>query len=229
MKYALIPSFVLLLAAFALAQSSSLYLAEPRNMANPEGKIVNPYMQASSYLAVTLPQPRLFNVHDLVTIVVRESSSATVDGELNTKKESKIDGELTAMVDIKQLLTDLRLAPSALNAGNPKVGLEVKPEFKGTGNYDRKDELTTRLTAEVVDVKPNGILSLQARTYMANDDEKLTLTLTGYCRAEDITADNTVLSTQMYDLRLSKQHHGEVREVSKKGLLTKALELLFNF
>jgi flagellar L-ring protein precursor FlgH len=198
-------------------------------MANPEGKIINPYMQATSYLAVNLPTRRLFNVHDLVTIVVRESSSATVDGDLNTKKESKIDGEVTAMVDLKQILTDLRIAPTGFNAGNPKVGVSVKPEFKGTGTYDRSDVLTTRLTAEVVDVKPNGILSLQARTYMANDDEELTITVTGYCRAEDITADNTVLSTQMYDLRLSKQHQGEIRNVSKKGLLTKALETIFNF
>jgi len=80
-----------------------------------------------------------------------------------------------------------------------------------------------------MDVKPNGTLSLEARTQVKNDDEDMTITVTGYCRAEDVAADNTVLSTQMYDLRVNKQHAGEVRKASKKGVITKVLEFLFNF
>jgi flagellar L-ring protein precursor FlgH len=81
----------------------------------------------------------------------------------------------------------------------------------------------------VVDVKPNGTLALEARKHIENDDEKLTISLTGFCRPEDVAADNTVLSTQMFDLRVNKQHQGEVRNAQKKGLLTKLLDFVFNF
>ena len=101
--------------------------------------------------------------------------------------------------------------------------------FEGEGDYARKDALADRITARVVDVKPNGNLVLEARKFVQNDDEKLELVLTGYCRAEDVTADNSVLSTQMYNLDLRKQHSGELRRASKKGLLTKLLDFVFNF
>jgi flagellar basal body L-ring protein FlgH len=73
------------------------------------------------------------------------------------------------------------------------------------------------------------MLSLEARKFIKNDKEALTIKLTGYCRAEDVSADNTVLSTQMFDLRVIKEHEGELRKATKKGILTKALDLLFNF
>jgi len=33
----------------------------------------------------------------------------------------------------------------------------------------------------------------------------------------------------LHDLRVEKKHAGEIRNASKKGVLTKALEFLFNF
>ena len=86
-----------------------------------------------------------------------------------------------------------------------------------------------RVTAEVVDVKPNGTLVLQARQRIKTDDEEQTFTLTGTCRAEDITPDNTVLSTQLFDKDVTKIHTGAVRDTTKRGLLTKLLDVLNPF
>ncbi len=211
------------------AHSSSLYLTPSSGTQyNDRGQVVNPYMQQTSYAAVTLPEPRRFAVHDLVTIIVREASSATVEGELSTEKEVSMDGKVTAMIDLLQLL-ETRVDPAPLASGSPGVNLEYDREFEGEGDYARKDEVITRLTGRVVDVKPNGTLSLEARTDIRNDDEVMTIKVTGYCRAEDVAVDNTILSTQMYDLRVLKQHEGEIRKASKKGVITKVLEFLFNF
>ena len=57
----------------------------------------------------------------------------------------------------------------------------------------------------------------------------MTLVLTGTCRKEDITLDNTILSTQIYDLFLRKQTAGEMKKASEKGVLTKILDTIFNF
>jgi len=209
--------------------SSSLYvMPSPGTTYNDRGEVVNPHMQRDSYAAVSLPEPRQFAVHDLVTIIVREQSSATVEGELQTEKEVEMNGEVSAMIDLLRLL-ETRVEPDDLASGNPKVDLGFSNEFEGAGDYERKDEVVTRLTARVVDVKPNGTLSLEARTAIHNDDEEMTITVTGYCRAEDVGADNTILSTQMYDLQVDKQHAGEIRKASEKGLITKVLEFLFNF
>ncbi len=220
------------MAAVALAQdnSSSLYMMQPVSAPQREdGKPVNRYMQAGSYLAVAVPEPRKFLVHDLVTIIVRESSAATSEGELNTEKSVEVEGQAEAFIDLRDLLGDLQVKPAALSAGVPRVSVGFDNEFEGEGDYERRDEVVTRLTAQVVDVKPNGVLALEARTHIHNDNEQVTITVTGYVRAEDVTADNAVLSTQMFDLRVSKQHKGEIRNASKKGVLTKAMDFLFNF
>ena len=44
-----------------------------------------------------------------------------------------------------------------------------------------------------------------------------------------MTIANTVLSTQMFDLRVAKTHEGEIRKAQKKGLFTKILDTIFNF
>jgi flagellar L-ring protein precursor FlgH len=102
-------------------------------------------------------------------------------------------------------------------------------EFEGEGDYSRSESMSGRITARIIDVKPNGTLVLEARKQVASDDESFEIVVTGTCRAEDITADNTVLSTELYDLQLSKQHDGELRSATDKGVFTKLLDFLFNF
>lgn len=211
-----------------MVHSSSLYLMPGAPTVRADGKVVNPYMQQASYLAVTIPEPREFQVHDLVTIIVRQTATGSAEGEMETKKEVDVSGEASAFIDLAELL-QTRVVPTKLSAGVPRVQVGFDKDFKGDGTYERRDEIVTRLTAQVLDVKPNGTLALEARMFMANDDEELTVTVTGYCRAEDVGADNTILSTQLHDLRVVKKHTGEIRDASKKGVLTKAMDYLFNF
>ena len=52
------------------------------------------------------------------------------------------------------------------------------------------------------------------------------MTLTGICRKEDITPDNSILSTQLADLRIDVQNSGAVRDGSRRGWLTTILDVL---
>lgn len=230
MRSAVFMLIVLAGGAAASGQTSSLYLAPPQPFERVNGELVNSALQQASYTAVIPLPPRKFALHDLVTIVVRESSNASSEGKLETTKDLSVEGEIKDFpnLNLKDLL-QLRLKGGALHDPNPKLGISYTNEYKGDGNYERKDEVVFRITARVIDVKPNGTLALEARKFIENDDEKLTITLTGFCRPEDVAADNTVLSTQMFDLRVSKQHQGEVRNAQKKGLLTKVLDFVFNF
>ncbi len=231
MRSALFAMVMLVATSSALAQSSSLLLAPAKEPARVHGLMVNEALQTASYTSVIPVPPRKFALHDLVTIIVRESSTASSEASLETEKEATVAGEITNVPDLTQLL-QLRLknSPFTANGGvTPKIGADFSKEFEGDGEYERKDEVVFRITARVIDVKPNGTLSLEARKAIQNDKEKLTITLTGYCRAEDVAADNTVLSTKMFDLRVNKQHAGELRNASKKGILTKVFDFIFNF
>ena len=51
------------------------------------------------------------------------------------------------------------------------------------------------MTATIIDIKPNGNLVFEARKQIRHDDEVSSMRLTGLCRSDDVTPDNSVLST----------------------------------
>ncbi|WP_432799089.1 flagellar basal body L-ring protein FlgH [Poriferisphaera sp. WC338] len=232
--------FVLIacMAGVAYGQSSSLYMQESDELTvkrpyfrDPSGVVrkLSPSIARSSFIAVELPEMRQFAKHDLVTIIIQESASADFSSSLETNKEVKVNGSITDFprFDLAKLI-QFQLQPN--NITNPvKVGVDFKNEFTGDGDLSRTEKLTGRIQARIIDVKPNGTLVLEARKYTQVDKESVTMILTGTCRAEDITAANTILSYQLEGLHLVKQHEGELAKSAKKGILTKVVEFLFNF
>lgn len=184
-------------------------------------------LQGYSLFLVRPPEPRAFQVHDLITIIVEETARATSSQSLDTNRESKSDGSVNAMIDPLQLL-ELRLRQGALS-NEALIGTDLSNEFKGEGDYERTDRLSTRVTAEIIDIKPNGTLVLQARKRIDQNGESQEYVLAGLCRQQDITTSNTILSTQVADLTVTISNDGEVRDAARKGWITRVFEGIFNF
>jgi flagellar L-ring protein precursor FlgH len=129
---------------------------------------------------------------------------------------------------VRLSLSRLDLSENSVNT-NPEIGTTGTRDFNGTGAVARTDTLTDRITAEVLDVKPNGTLVLQARQHIKTDDEEETMILSGNCRVEDVTTDNTVLSTQMFDKDVTKTSKGAVSDTMKRGWVPKLLDVINPF
>ncbi len=183
-------------------------------------------LQAVSFFHVPEPEPRIMKKHDLVTIIIREESEFTSEGKTETKKDMALRASIDEMIK-------LNLAEMQINPGGVSEPLVVdmsgEREFNGEGTVDRSDSLIARITAEVLDVKPNGTLVLQARKHIKTDEEQQEFIVTGTCRAEDISADNTVFSTQLHDFAIAKTHTGAVRDSTKRGWVPRLLDLLNPF
>jgi flagellar L-ring protein precursor FlgH len=182
-----------------------------------------------SFFAVAEPEPRVLKKHDLVTIIVREESSFESDASSELRKEAALEARIDEFIQLDTLLREFQLKGGGVTDPVPSIAMSGSRDFKGEGNVDRFDRLTLRVTAEVVDVKPNGTLVLQARQRIATDEEVQELVLSGVCRAEDVTADNTVLSTQMFDKEVRKNHKGTVRNATRRGWLSKLLDAVSPF
>lgn len=176
----------------------------------------------ASPFAVSKPDPEKIKVNDLITIIVRESKTITSESSLESKKDWKLDGALSRWICFDSVQG---IVPAKMPEGVPAVALNWKNDYKGDGNYDRTDELTTRVTARVIDVKPNGILVLEAKDNIRIDDEGYTISLVGECRSQDVTPQNTVLSTQISDRVINVQHSGAVRDATRRGWLQRTLDL----
>lgn len=182
----------------------------------------NPTLLHTSLIAVEVPPPKRIQVNDLVTIIIREDKRATSDSKLQNDKKWQID---TALAKWFQLDLHDRLVTKQF-PDKPGVDFEYNDKYDTTGKVERQDSLTTRITANVIDVKPNGTLVLQARKTIKTDEDKQVMTLTGICRSEDVTAENTVLSTQLADAEIASENSGPARDAAKRGWIKRAFDWL---
>ena len=210
----------------APALGQSLYLVQDHEQAPGVGQ---PAMSAGqvSLIWVPEPEPRVFQKHDVVTIIIDEVSTQTSSQSLETEKDSKTRATLNSMLDLMQLL-ELRLSQGD-TSNLSLIDFNAKREFTGEGDYERKDRFSARITATVLEVKPNGTLVLEAVKRIAKDSEIQTIVLSGVVREDDITRQNTVLSSQMANLDITSRHEGQVRDAAKKGLITEVLDAIFSF
>lgn len=195
----------------------------------PPGAVVQPArsLYAVSLYAIEPPRERVFAPNDLITIIVREDTRATRDQEVKEEKKYENTFSMLNRALLEQFL-QLRLPTGGQTLGDLDLA-NSDAKFRGKGEYDRTDRIESRVTARVVEVKPNGTLLVEARTVLTTDQEVQTITLSGLCRGQDVTRDNTVLSTQLYGLNLNLQHEGQVRRATRKGLIPRVIETLFNF
>ncbi len=196
--------------------------ADPRKLLKRKG---HPILEKKGLAAVKVIPPRTFKVHDLITIIIREQRKFESDGELEVKKKFDIKSQLDAI--FKPIDGGLGLA--TFSRGKPNVNLKFNTKLKHEADKDREDRFTTRITGEVIDVKPNGNLVIQAKARMAFDNEVTIVTLTGVARSTDVTADNSILSTQLSDKIIDVQNTGAVRDGSRRGWITRLLDVVRPF
>lgn len=181
-----------------------------------------------SMFVVTPPQPRKYAKHDLIEIIVNESSVQKIAQKYDNKKDYDFGAELKQFPSMQALFTQLALQNGIGNPA-PAMAIGSKNKYKGDGKMDRSDQVTAKVSGTVIDVKPNGTLVIEAREYIQSDKEITTMVLSGICRGQDITAGNTIQSSQLANLDIRIEHEGDVKDTAEKGLIPRIFETLFNF
>lgn len=180
-----------------------------------------------SLMVVVPPKPRTYQKHDLIEIIINENTSQKFEQNLTTDKKYDIKASLKKFPSLQSLLEgQIRNGDSQATA-DLDVGSDSK--YEGDGEFERKDRFTARIAAEVVDVKPNGNLVLEARKHIDSNGETTLMVLSGVCRGEDVTRSNTIQSSQLANLTLKTENDGDVKDAARKGWIPRVLEAMFNF
>lgn len=196
--------------------------ADPRGLNAPRG---NPTLERFGLTSVKVKPPRLFKTHDLITIIIREQRKFESDGSTETKKKFDIKSEIGAFLK----LIDGTVGSTDFTNGHPNIQYKYNQTLKNEADKDREDRFTTRITGEIIDIKPNGNLVLQAKADLRFENEVSIITLTGVVRSEDVTPDNTVLSTQLADKVIDVQNKGSVRDGTRRGWIPRFLDFIRPF
>lgn len=165
-----------------------------------------------------------FEVGDIITVIVRESLDASTSAGTNTKKESDVKANAAAAAN-PFLVAEQPDGNNILNPGElPNWDIQSENETKNTGDTRRRNTLTTSITCTVVEVLPNGNLKISGDKQVTVNRDDSMVTVSGIIRSKDITAQNTIQSTQVADASVLVKGKGPLWNNQRRGLVTRVLD-----
>tara|TARA_R110002095_G_scaffold172230_1_gene149633 strand:+ start:5169 stop:6113 length:945 start_codon:yes stop_codon:yes gene_type:complete len=164
-----------------------------------------------SLIYVPAPEPIVVKMHDIISILVDEKSSVTVDSRFNRNRTETLKAELKEFMRIDEAGN---LAPAALNS--PKIDTQLQGRLQSTGQLADREGIQYRIAAIVVDIRPNGNLILEARKSIRSNHDVWEYRLTGEIRSKDVNRDNTALSENIANLDIVKHQRGKVYQSTKR-------------
>ena len=174
------------------------------------------------------------NVGDIVTINIVENSTAQKNSQTGLGRNSSVSGKVNAMMGLEDI-TNFPLVGSAVGSLAPNLdttkGISgtYNSSFTGSGNTSRKESMTAKISARVIQVLPNGNLVIRGSREVMVNNEKQYINVQGVIRPEDIASDNTVLSTYVADARIDYIGKGDISAQQRQGWLTRALNVIWPF
>jgi flagellar L-ring protein precursor FlgH len=155
---------------------------------------------------------KLYKIGDIIKVNIHESSTASQDAETQLEKDASIDGGLTG--------------PGTMAyAGN----LKFQQTHNGSGNAKQTGLLDSILSAQVTEIKPNGILVIKGDKEVELNGNKQQLSITGEVNPIDIMADNTVPSSNVSNARINYSGDGPIGNKNHVGVLSQILDWLWIF
>ncbi len=182
---------------------------------------LRPPVQSSGSIYQAGYDMRLFEDHtakrvgDILTITLQEKTKAIKSANLETKKDTAMSAEVPSIFGI---------AASALTGQNIKTTLASKKEFNGEGDADQSNSLTGNISVTVVEVLPNGNLSVRGEKRVTLNQGDEFIRLSGIVRPVDINASNIISSDKVADVTIMYIGEGAVADSSKMGWLSRILQ-----
>lgn len=142
---------------------------------------------------------------DSLTVLIVENASATSAADTNAKRK-----------------TDVGLSFFDTDRNN-QFGLNHNNDFDGRASTQRSGRLLAQISVNVTAVAENGEMWVKGEQLVEINDEKQQIRLEGRVRPQDISENNTVLSSRLSDAKIGYVGDGVLAERQKPGWLARAL------
>jgi flagellar L-ring protein FlgH len=196
--------------------------------ASPDGSLWRPTGYRNLFR-----DPRALQVGDLVTVNISESAKASKKADTKTSRDSSInagiDNALGWENKVKELTSLGNKKVRDAYKNNPMFKANMANEFTGSGQTTRDETMNASITARVMAVTPEGNLFIRGTREVKVNNETQFITLTGMIRPEDISPDNTVLSSYIADAKIAYSGKGSVSDKQRPGWLMRAVDFVWPF
>lgn len=169
---------------------------------------------------------KAMNVNDLVTVVIRETTSQSTQANRASTKNNNSNlsgGTLTAGGGLGNV------ADAISNYSNIGFQTNSTANYTGTGSQSRSESFTTTISTRVIKILSNGNYFIEGSRELLINGEKQIIQLSGVIRPYDIGQDNTIDSRYIADAKILYKTEGDVATSTKKPWGTRFFEAIWPF
>ncbi|MCX7012119.1 MAG: flagellar basal body L-ring protein FlgH [Candidatus Sumerlaeota bacterium] len=178
---------------------------------------------------------KALEVGDIVMVNVINNTTAAETAKTDVNRKSEIKADIQHFFGLETALPGAAAAGAVASAAGaagvipPLIESKSNSNFAADGTTKRDGKLVGKISCEVYHVYPNGNMKIHGSQAVAINNERSILALDGTIRPQDVTWDNSVLSTQVSDLSLEYTARGVVADVQRPGILMRAFAWLWPF
>ncbi|MEM6303399.1 MAG: flagellar basal body L-ring protein FlgH [Pseudomonadota bacterium] len=163
---------------------------------------------------------------DILTVVIEIDESAEISNSTDRSRSGSDSLGVPGLFGIPQRL-DENLPEGASSA--ELVNVNSSSQSSGDGSVQREEELTLRIAATVVDVLPNGVLSIAGSQELRVNFELRELLVTGFVRPADISRQNEITYDKIASARISYGGRGQITDVQQPRIGSQILDAILPF
>jgi flagellar L-ring protein precursor FlgH len=179
-----------------------------RNMNNVAQKNYNSLWQQGAL--TFFEDQRARTVGDIVKVQINLNENATLANSAVTSRKNNEDFAINSFFGL-----DKKIPKALPGATNPYVGTTSGNNISGNGTITRSEVIKTTIAAMVVQIMPTGNLLIRGSQEIMVNNEIRVIAISGIVRGEDINSDNTILSEQIAEARISYGGKGSLSNVVK--------------
>lgn len=178
---------------------------QPSHIAPPPAANGSLYQQ--NYSMTLYGDRKAYRVGDVITIMLTE-----------TTKSKKSTNAALSKSNSATIANPTLLGQQPLNL---ETSIENDTAFSGKGSTGQSNSLQGSITVTVHQLYPNGLMLVKGEKWLNLTNGSEVIRVSGLLRPEDVTPENTALSTKLADARLTYSGTGDLADTASQGWLTR--------
>ncbi len=163
---------------------------------------------------------------DIMTVVIEIDDSAELSNSSGRTRNGSESMGIPQLLGIPQRIDEH--LPDGASVGTA-VEATSSSAATGSGNIRRNEQITLRVAATILDVLPNGVLSIQGTQEVRVNYELRELIVTGYVRPEDISRQNEITYDKIASARISYGGRGLITDVQQPRYGQQVADIILPF
>jgi flagellar L-ring protein FlgH len=167
---------------------------------------------------------RARHIGDVITVILSESTSASKSAKTTADKSQDTSIPAPTIFGATPTFNLPGLIPMSSNHDNTlEMGISANRAFDGEADSSQSNSLSGAITVTISDVLPNGNLVVRGEKWLTLNQGEEFIRISGIVRPQDISPNNTIVSTQIGDAHIAYSGKGFMHEANSMGWFSRIL------